>query len=204
MFTSSQRERAGIAIAAALASFAIGIPAVGLAQNQDEATPNIIFEEILVTAQKREQLSQDVPIAISAFSQSDLESKQIDDALDLQFSVPNFVYNLGEDATLRGIGNRAIGSSSEGGLGYHINGVYLIAPRILETEFFDVERIEVLRGPQGTLFGRNTTAGVVNVVTRKPGDEFAGDFSVTLFEICTGPPNKNFSAKKAFPAAAAA
>lgn len=175
MFTQTQRKCIVTSIALAAAGIAAGLPAKSLAQEQELA-----IEEIIVTAQKREQLAQDVPIAISAFSASDLESRQIDDALDLQFSVPNLVYNLGEDATLRGIGNRAIGSSSEGGLGFHVNGVYLIAPRILETEFYDVERIEVLRGPQGTLFGRNTTAGVVNVVTRKPGAEKSADLAMTL------------------------
>ena len=161
---------------AACAALVLGLALPFTATAQDQ---QFQLEEIIVTAQKRAQLSQDVPIAISAFSQNDLDSQQIDDALDLQFSVPNLVYNLGEDATLRGIGNRGIGSSSEGGLGFHINGVYLIAPRILETEFYDVDRIEVLRGPQGTLFGRNTTAGVVNIVTRKPGDELGGNFSIS-------------------------
>jgi len=140
----------------------------------DDAAP----EEIVVTAQKREQRLQDVPIAVSAFGGADLDRKVIDDALDLQFAVPNLVFN-GAGATLRGIGNNAISSTSEGGLGYHVNGVYLNAPRALEAEYFDVERIEVLRGPQGTLYGRNTTAGVINVITARPADELEGFASAT-------------------------
>jgi iron complex outermembrane receptor protein len=71
-----------------------------------------------------------------------------------------------------------VGSASDSGTGNHFNGVYLNNGRIFEMEFYDAERVEVLRGPQGTLYGRNTTAGVVNFITRKPEDEFGGDFIV--------------------------
>jgi outer membrane receptor protein involved in Fe transport len=127
---------------------------------------------IIVTAQKREQSLQDVPIAVSAFSEATLRDKRIEDATDLSFSVPNLtVTDAG--ASLRGIGNLAISSTSEGGLGYHINGAYIGAPASVQN-YYDVERIEVLRGPQGTLYGRNTTAGVLNIITRKPKDELGG------------------------------
>ena len=80
--------------------------------------------------------------------------------------------------TLRGIGNLAIGSAASSGTGNLFNGVYLNNGRIFEMEFYDAERIEVLRGPQGTLYGRNTTAGVINFITRKPEDEFGGNVVV--------------------------
>jgi outer membrane receptor protein involved in Fe transport len=143
-----------------------------------QQTAEVASDEIVVTAQKREQKLQDVPIAVSAFSADTIANRVIDDAQDLQFSIPNLVFN-GASATLRGIGNSAISSTAEGGLGYHVNGVYLNAPRALESEYFDVERIEVLRGPQGTLYGRNTTAGVINIITRKPTDTLEGFLSGT-------------------------
>ncbi|ANY21139.1 Pesticin receptor precursor [Tsuneonella dongtanensis] len=132
---------------------------------------------IVVTAQKREQSLQDVPIAVTAFSSDTLDNKTIDDAVDLSFSVPNLtVTDVG--ASLRGIGNLAISSTSESGLGYHVNGVYIGDPA-LGQEYFDLERIEVLRGPQGTLYGRNTTAGVLNLITKKPTREFEGYVTAT-------------------------
>lgn len=142
------------------------------------------IEEIVITSEKREANVQDTPIAVSAFSGEALETAGIDDALDIQFSVPNVVFSKGNftgaNMSIRGIGNSAVGVSSDSGAGVHVNGVYLNSPRIFETEFFDVERVEMLRGPQGTLYGRNTTAGVVNVITAKPDDEFGADVSITL------------------------
>ncbi|MCK0127552.1 TonB-dependent receptor [Erythrobacter sp. F6033] len=127
---------------------------------------------ILVTAQKRSQDIQDVPIAISVFDGSTIDDKVIDDAVDLSFSVPNLTVDQ-FGASLRGVGNLAISSTSEAGLGFHVNGVYL-GSAATEAEFYDLERIEVLRGPQGTLYGRNTTAGVLNIITQKATDEFEG------------------------------
>ncbi len=142
------------------------------------------IEEIIVTAEKRVGNAQDIPIAISAFDASTLKSAGIDDVLDIQFSVPNVVFTRGNftDANLaiRGVGNSAVGVSADSGAGVHVNGVYLNAPRIFETEFFDVERVEMLRGPQGTLYGRNTTAGVLNVITAKPDEEFGADIGLTF------------------------
>ena len=129
--------------------------------------------DIIVTAQKKSQSIQDVPIAISAFSAQTLDNKTVDDAVDLSFSVPNLTVADPGTASLRGVGNLAISSSAESGLGYHVNGVYLGAAAT-EAEYYDLERIEVLRGPQGTLYGRNTTAGVLNIITQKATDELGG------------------------------
>lgn len=158
----------------ALSVAAFASPA--MAQDSDETpasddgydTTNVI----LVTAQKRSQDIQDVPIAISVFDGSTIDDKVIDDAIDLSFSVPNLTVDP-FGASLRGVGNLAISSTSEAGLGYHVNGVYL-GSAATEAEYYDLERIEVLRGPQGTLYGRNTTAGVLNIITKKPTDEFEG------------------------------
>lgn len=150
-------------------ALALGVAAVSAVM--PAAAQSADSDVIIVTAQKREQSIQDVPIAVSAFSQGDLSTQQINDALDLQFSVPNLVFNTA-GVTLRGIGNNAIAASSEAGVGVHINGVYIDSPRILENTYFDLERIEVLRGPQGTLYGRNTTGGVINIITAKATNEF--------------------------------
>ncbi|MEP2989834.1 MAG: TonB-dependent receptor [Parasphingorhabdus sp.] len=121
---------------------------------------------------KKSQDIQSVPIAISAFDSDTLENKVVDDAVDLSFSVPNLTVDI-FGASLRGVGDLAISATSESGLGYHVNGVYL-GSAATEAEYYDVERIEVLRGPQGTLYGRNTTAGVLNIITKKATDDFEG------------------------------
>ncbi len=143
-----------------------------------------MLEEIIVTAQKRATSMQDTPIAISALSGEDLELAQINNAMDLQMAVPNMSMTqtnfAGSNVSIRGIGRNAISSSSDNGTGIHFNGVYLKASRIFESEFYDTERVEVLRGPQGTLYGRNTTAGVINVISKKPQDELGGDIQLQL------------------------
>jgi iron complex outermembrane recepter protein len=142
------------------------------------------LEEVIVTAEKRATTIQDTPIAVTAFTGEELDRALISKPLDMQFSVPNMLMSKGNFTTasisIRGIGNQAIGAQSDSGTGVHFNGVYLNGGRIFETEFFDAERVEVLRGPQGTLYGRNTTAGVVNMITNKPTDEFGGDMQLEL------------------------
>ena len=136
-------------------------------------------EEVIVTAQRTEQSLQDVPISVSAFSEEILSDRQIEYASDLQLQVPGVTYsadgfNSGGFA-IRGIANFATSSSSDAGVEVHINGLPLGATSTNELGFLDMERIEVLRGPQGTLFGRNSTGGVINMITAKPDlDEFYG------------------------------
>ncbi|MEM6582113.1 MAG: TonB-dependent receptor [Pseudomonadota bacterium] len=135
------------------------------------------LEEVIVTAQRREESLQDVPMSISAFTGDDLNVRLIDDLTDLQFSVPNLVSD-GLTIMIRGIGQNTNSSTAEGGIGYHVNEVYVNKPLIRSTEYFDIERVEVLRGPQGTLYGRNTTAGVINIHTKRPHEELGGNVSV--------------------------
>jgi iron complex outermembrane recepter protein len=127
---------------------------------------------IVVMAQKRAENIQDVPIAVSAFSAELIETRNIDDTLDLQLLVPNLLIVGNDRPTLRGIGNNAISSTADNGTGSLVN----FAPLGFRSqdEYFDIERVEVLRGPQGTLYGRNTTGGTINVLTRKPSEEFGG------------------------------
>lgn len=137
------------------------------------------LEEVIVTAQRREQSLQDIPMSVTAFTGDAMEIKLIDDMSDLQFSVPNLLAD-GLRVAIRGVGNNAISSTAEEGLGYHVNDVYVNNPLFNVSEYFDLERVEVLRGPQGTLYGRNTTAGVINIHTRKPHEELGGWFSVSF------------------------
>ena len=141
------------------------------------------IEEIVVTAQKREESVQDVPISVSAFDNAALEARQIDTFSDLQFNVPNVSYSKGNfsgnNFQIRGIGTLLTATSSDSGVGMHINDVYLNSPRIFETEYYDVAQLEVLRGPQGTLFGRNATGGAVNLKTARPEmDELYADIEL--------------------------
>jgi iron complex outermembrane recepter protein len=128
--------------------------------------------EIVVTAQRQSQSLQEVPIAVSAFSGEQLEKQQIENASDLQLTLPNVVFSkgnfTGSSFTIRGIGDLCVGIACDSATAIHLNGSPLVGTRLFETEYFDLERIEVLRGPQGTLFGRNATSGVVNFVTAKP------------------------------------
>jgi outer membrane receptor protein involved in Fe transport len=138
-----------------------------------------VIEELVVTAQKKEEALQDVPIAVSAFDQNALEKSKIDGGPNLVLAVPNVNFSKGNftgyNFQIRGIGSKLVAGSGDAGTGIHLNNAPLIANNLFETEFYDVERVEVLRGPQGTLYGRNATGGVVNLITAKPKDVFEGN-----------------------------
>ena len=143
------------------------------------------IEEIVVTAQKRAESVQDVPISVSAFDAQAMEARQITSFSDLQFHVPNVSYSKtffsGNNFQIRGIGTLLTASSADSGVAMHVNDVYLNAPLIFETEYYDLEQAEVLRGPQGTLFGRNATGGAVNLKTARPEmGELYGDIEGQL------------------------
>lgn len=156
-------------------------PALAQAAQQpasgSEAVTEPVIETVIVVAQKREQAAQDVPIALSVFSEAALDRVLIEDAADLQFSIPNAVLTGNDRYTLRGVGTNALGSSDLGVQSF-VNGAAI--GYLPQNELFDMARIEVLRGPQGTLYGRNTTGGAINVITRRPGRAFGGDFSLQL------------------------
>ena len=142
---------------------------------------NAGISEIIVTAQKRSENVQNVPIAVSAFSADALQERGLNGGTDLQLAVPNVSFNdtgYGRfNFQIRGIGSLIQGTSADTGVGVHENNIPLTVNRLPSAEFFDIERIEVLRGPQGTLYGRNSTGGVVNTITAAPKSEFAGEVS---------------------------
>jgi outer membrane receptor protein involved in Fe transport len=137
-------------------------------------------EEVVVTAQKRAEDVQTVPIAISAYSGDDLKAHQIDQFKDLQFNAPNTTYTAGNfggaDFQIRGIGITAVGYDSESGVAINVNDVYLANPQITEASFYDLSDLEVLAGPQTTLYGRGATGGAINVNFAKPDlENFGGN-----------------------------
>lgn len=138
------------------------------------------LEEIVVTAQRRRENVQDVPIAVSAFTSSDLAARGVSNALEVTQYVPNFVglnnVGIGSANTyyIRGLGNTESIATFDPAIGTYVDDIYLSRQNANNLSLFDVERIEVLRGPQGTLFGRNTTGGAVNLIMREPGSTLGG------------------------------
>jgi len=138
------------------------------------------LEEVIVTAQKRSESAQDVPIAITAFDAESMEAKQIVGFSDMRFSAPSVSYTkgnfTGSNFAIRGVGSNLVATSADAGVGIHVNEVPILSPRLFETEYYDVEQLAVLRGPQGTLYGRNSTGGAVNMETAKASvDEMFGN-----------------------------
>jgi len=136
-------------------------------------------QALIVTAQKREEQIQDVPIAISAFTEKSLQEQKIEGGFDLLKAIPNVTFSKNNftsyNFSIRGIGTKAVSATTDPGVAVAFNNTALIVNRLFEQEYFDVERVEVLRGPQGTLYGRNATAGVINVISAKPNlHEFDG------------------------------
>ncbi len=142
------------------------------------------LEEVIVTAQKREQNAQDVPISISAFSEKKLEHLGIDNVSSLQEFVPGLVYGKNDggqaQVSLRGISSGSFGVGFDPGVAIHIDGHYLQSTAFMTRDFYDVSRIEVLRGPQGTLYGKNVVGGTINIITNRPSDEVEGQVGLEV------------------------
>ena len=169
--------RAFLLSASALAGLAVAGP--GLAQPRTTPPAANTVEELIVTAQKREESAQEVPIALTALSGETLERQGVTGFEDLSTRVPSLRFGSGVTGgehviTLRGIGSQNTTSGGDSPVAYNLDGVYLARTTSVDPEFFDIDRIEVLRGPQGTLYGRNSVGGSVNVITRHPTPEPGG------------------------------
>ena len=170
----------------ALITTVLATPSVAFAQEQgadDETEAARGVGEIIVTAQKRAERLQDVPIAVSAFDEAKLTETGFDEISDLTQLVPGMQFgNFGPVAfvALRGISYENTTAAGDPGVALHLDGVYIGRPVATLFSAFDTERTEVLRGPQGTLYGRNATGGSVNVITKKPSDEFEGSYEQTV------------------------
>ncbi len=164
--------------ARSLLAIAIGTTISTLATAQDNAPSAQGLEEVIVTAERRETSLQDTPISVLAFGSSDLEKFGIDDLGDIQHSVPNLYMRQFPNSQaslrtyMRGVGNNDVGMSTDPSVGVYIDGIYVARSIGLGSEVASLERIEVLRGPQGSLYGRNTIGGAINMITAKPTGEF--------------------------------
>ncbi len=142
-------------------------------------------DQITVTAQRREQDLQAVPIAVSAFTSEFLENAGVDDVLELQFFTPSLVVAPAQSPvqtaiSVRGVGTAGNSLSLESSVGVYVDGVYRSRQASVLNDLVDVERVELLKGPQGTLFGRNTASGALQFITVAPQDEFGGWLEVNL------------------------
>ena len=171
MATSVVRTR----LAATASVLALTIAAPALAQTAPDGGATAV-DDIIVTAQKREESIQDVPIAVTALTSETLEAMRIDSGAELLRAVPNVSFSKNNfsmyNFSIRGIGTKAISASSDPAVAVSFNNTPLTRNRLFEQEYLDVNRVEVLRGPQGTLYGRNATGGVVNMIPNLPGPDF--------------------------------
>ncbi|MEE4279766.1 MAG: TonB-dependent receptor [Halieaceae bacterium] len=176
---------AGIArrpLAAALTAVLAAGTHTAIAQQQANSG---LLEEIVVFAQKREQSILEVPVSVASYGSEALDRAQLRDLSELQQVAPSLVFNASTGATqsiltIRGIGTAGQNSGLEQSVGVFIDNVYRGRPGAALGDFIDLESIEVLRGPQGTLFGRNTSAGVINIRTAAPEFEFGGNLQAGI------------------------
>ena len=166
----------------------LSAPAPVFAQDRREGA-SAALEEVIVTARRRAENIQDVPLAVTAFQGAALERRDIGDIAALGDLAPNVTLRPTASLSgssnaaaffIRGVGQTDFAVTTDPGVGTYIDGVYVARSigGVLDT--LDVASIEILRGPQGTLFGRNTIGGAINVRSRRPGDEFAADIVATL------------------------
>jgi len=172
MWAQDKAERKVLAasVRGGLVAIGLTIPQLALAS---------VIEEIVVTAQKREQYIQEIPVAVSALSGGQLTELSITDVFDLQQSVPALAVTQNQSATttvfsIRGVGTSGSNFGLESSVGLYVDGVYRPRQNSMINELVDIEQVEVLRGPQGTLFGRNTSSGAVLMSTVAPSHEFGG------------------------------
>ncbi len=168
-----------------LSTLSVAIAATLSSGASAESSP-LVFEEVLVTAEKRSESLQDLSQAITVLDGDDLDTQQISSFVDLSAIAPgvNIAKNEGFKTviTIRGVGNEANQNAiANPSVSYHLDGIYVASPFGLQTDFLDLERIEVLRGPQGTLFGQNSTGGAINVITQAPSlEDSFGKADLTL------------------------
>jgi outer membrane receptor protein involved in Fe transport len=149
------------------------------------AAEAVMFEEIVVTAQKRAQNIMDVPIAVSAVTGTQMDDASIKDIFDLQQNVPSLISGQSQTATTSNFSIRGVGSTSnnfgvESAVGMYVDGVYRSRQSSIINDLVDIEAVEVLRGPQGTLFGKNTPAGAISIRSVAPSNELDAFVDVTF------------------------
>ncbi|HKX22634.1 MAG TPA: TonB-dependent receptor plug domain-containing protein, partial [Rhizorhapis sp.] len=175
-FRSSVRAAALVSAAGAM----LGSPSVLAQEDMPAAAEGSSGGDIIVTARRREETLQDVPISVTAFTGDALSQQGAVDITTLQDKTPNLTLQIarGSNSTLiafiRGVGQQDPLWGFEPGVGLYVDDVYIARPQGAVLDIFDVQRVEVLRGPQGTLYGRNTIGGAVKYVTKRLGHDFEG------------------------------
>lgn len=173
------------------ASWAQDAPASAVTVDEDEIEQlpptRSITEALLVTAQKREQSIQEVPLAVSTLSGDQLSNAFIGGVTDLALIAPSVSFTqstnaLNSSVQIRGIGTAVFSSAVEPSVSFVVDGVVMSRQGQAFTDLIDIERVEVLRGPQSTLFGKNASAGVINIITKRPSDEFEFEAETVIAE----------------------
>ena len=161
-----------------------GAHATGAEQESAKQDAEPDYEVITVTSQRRAQNLSEVPIALTSFSADNIQQTGVQQLREISDFIPNMEFSRGTDAgsrvTIRGVGANSRNVGFDTRVGVYLDGVYLGQSPALNQSLYDLERVEVLRGPQGTLFGKNTVAGAVNMISARPIDFFEGKASVTL------------------------
>ncbi len=171
-----------------LAFISTTIGALQAQEDGDKPDPNsnLALEEVMVTAARRETTLQNVPVAVSAFDEVEMERRQTFNVVDVVNNVPTLVgsNNIGQGTAttvfLRGVGTTESIVTVDTAMGFYVDDVYIGRQGVNNFSLYDIERVEVLRGPQGTLYGRNTSAGAIRIITNQPGEDFeaSGEISV--------------------------
>lgn len=173
-------------LALALSPFFTGASMPAISQDSGRTSA---LEEVVVTARRTEESLQEVPVAVTALTRNTLEALRIDSFLTVGQTVPNvYIQKQGGSPTapqmnIRGVSNGSLNLQVDSGIGLYVDGVYVGRPGASAFDMADLERVEVMRGPQGTLFGRNSTGGAINLITAKPSGEadFGLDFTAGNF-----------------------
>lgn len=163
-----------------IGALVLGANAVLVQAQEPRNAPALALEEVIVTATKREASLQDVSVAVTALSDRMIEEAQINSAEDLTQLVPSLNLQKGTNPrqtsfVIRGIGTQSFSSAVEPSVSTMLDGVVMGRSGQAFMQLLDIQRVEVLRGPQGTLFGKNATAGVVHIITKGPSEEFSGE-----------------------------
>lgn len=177
-----------LAGAFAQAAFCVALPVAAAAQQGAAGDDGGYLEEVVVTAQRREERLMDTPISVSAFTAAAVERMGVANVQELAEFAPNVTFDFTSPISgasnaaavfIRGIGQSDFALTTEAGVGTYVDGVYMSRSLGGVLDVLDLERVEILRGPQGTLFGRNAIGGAINITSRKPGDRFGGYAQIT-------------------------
>lgn len=188
----SNRTQSSLALGVSLIALGFACPTAAIAQTQDPAADEgqtSGVEVIVVTAQKRSENLQETPLAISAFTSEGIAKKGLSDIQQVTQLAPNVSFDFTSPISgasnaasvyIRGIGQSDFALTTEAGVGTYVDGVYMSRSLGGVLDVLDVERIEVLRGPQGTLFGRNTIGGAISIITKEAKSDFGGSVEATI------------------------